>query len=139
LALRLSEARAGFDELSVNAAQAVAAQHCYDRPASGRKAAPNFVVTGRLRKNTARQKKDRGTNSDAREYLVICNGARWDVQIGGKATGSFVGTVDAAVGLAAADAQRDSHKGLEASVRVEEQGGAEGVAAGMGLAARQSG
>jgi hypothetical protein len=74
------------------------------------------------RKNPAR-KKTAPVKPVVREYRVVPNGKRWDVERDHTFTGSFAYEVHTAIGLATAEAQRDVHNGLDATVCVEEKNG----------------
>jgi hypothetical protein len=74
------------------------------------------------RKNPSR-KKIAPSKPVVREYRVIPNGKRWDVERDHTFTGSFAYEFHTAVGLATAEAQRDAHNGLDATVCVEEKDG----------------
>jgi hypothetical protein len=75
------------------------------------------------RKNPARKKSNSSRKSVVREYHVIPNGKRWDVERDHAFTGSFAYAVNTAIGLATAEAQRDVHNGIDAVVCVEETDG----------------
>jgi hypothetical protein len=75
------------------------------------------------RKNPARKKTAVSGRVIVREYRVVPNGRRWDVERDGTPTGSFAYDVNTAIGLATAEAQRDKHNGLDATVGVEEKDG----------------
>ena len=75
------------------------------------------------RKNPARKKGNESGKAIVREYHVIPNGKRWDIERDHAFTGSFAYEVHTAIGLATAEAQRDLHNGLEAVVCVEEDDG----------------
>ena len=74
------------------------------------------------RKNPARRKTPPG-KTIVREYHVVPNGRRWDVERDRAFTGMFAYEVNTAIGLATAEAQRDGHNGLAATVCVEEKDG----------------
>jgi hypothetical protein len=74
-------------------------------------------------KNRSRKKTSATRNAIARAYHVVPNGKRWDVERDHAFTGSFAYEVHTAIGLAATQAQRDVHNGLNATVCVEEQDG----------------
>lgn len=75
------------------------------------------------RKNPARNKDRRASDSPKREYRVVPHGERWDVECDGKATGSFAHDVNSAIAMATAQAQQDVRSGTPASVCVEEKDG----------------
>jgi hypothetical protein len=75
------------------------------------------------RKNPARKKSSTAGKAIAREYHVVPNGKRWDIERDHAFTGSFAYEVPTAVGLATAEAQRDLHNGVGAIVCVEEKTG----------------
>jgi hypothetical protein len=75
------------------------------------------------RKNPARKKANPSGKPIVREYRVVPNGKRWDVERDHVFTGSFAYEVHTAIGLATAEAQRDVHIGIEAVVCVEEGDG----------------
>ena len=58
-----------------------------------------------------------------RAYHVVPSGRRWDVERDHTFTGAFAFDVNVAIGLATAEAQRDQHNGLDATVCVEEHDG----------------
>lgn len=60
---------------------------------------------------------------EAIAFHVVPNGQRWEIERNDTFTGSFAYDVDVAVGLAIADAQRDRHNGLTASVCVQQPNG----------------
>ena len=75
------------------------------------------------RKNPARRKTAATGKSIVREYRIVPNGKRWDVERDHTFTGSFAHDVHTAIGLATAEAQRDVRNGLDATVCVEEKDG----------------
>ena len=58
-----------------------------------------------------------------RECRIAPDGKRWDVERDHTFTGSFAYEVHTAIGLATAEAQRDAHNGLDATVCIEEKDG----------------
>ena len=78
---------------------------------------------GDRRKNPARKKCNPSSKAIVREYRVVPNGKRWDVERDGAFTGSIAYEVHTAIGLATAEAQRDVHNGTDAVVCVEEKDG----------------
>jgi hypothetical protein len=75
------------------------------------------------RKNPARKKGNPSGKPVVREYRVVPNERRWDVERDGAFTGAFAYDVHTAIGLATAEAQRDLHNGLDAVVCVDEKDG----------------
>jgi hypothetical protein len=75
------------------------------------------------RKNPSRKKTATAGKTIVREYHVVPNGKRWDIERDHVFTGSFAYEVHTAIGLATTEAQRDTHSGLDATVCVEEKDG----------------
>jgi hypothetical protein len=75
------------------------------------------------RKNPARKKGNVSGEAVVREYHVVPNGKRWDVERDHSFTGAFAYEVNTAIGLATGEAQRDVHNGIDAVVCVEEADG----------------
>ena len=75
------------------------------------------------RKNPARKKTATKSKTIVREYHIVPNGKRWDVERDHAFTGSFAYEVRTAIGLATAEAQKDAHNGLDATVCVEGKDG----------------
>jgi hypothetical protein len=75
------------------------------------------------RKNLARKKTAGTGKAIVREYRVVPNGNRWDVERDHAFIGSFAYEVHTAIGSATAEAQRDAHNGIDATVCVEEKDG----------------
>jgi hypothetical protein len=75
------------------------------------------------RKNPARKKGNPSGKAVVREYRVVPNGTRWDIERDGAFKGSFAHDVHTAIGIATAEAQRDVRGGLDAVVCMEEKDG----------------
>ena len=75
------------------------------------------------RKNPARKKDRRTFKGGRREYLVVHNGNRWDVERDRQPTGSFADALHIAISLATAEAQLDAHSGVGASVSIVKKDG----------------
>lgn len=83
---------------------------------------PSSLVSGR--KNPAR-KNDRRTSNKctARNYVIVHNGKRWEVERDRRPTGSFADALHIAIRLAIADAKLDAHSGVGASVSLVKKDG----------------
>ena len=81
---------------------------------------PNRI--GSAEKNAKSAKKVNLKARD-REYHVVPDGERWNVERDDAFTGEFAYDVNVAIGLATASALRDKHNGLDVSVCVQHQDG----------------
>jgi hypothetical protein len=63
------------------------------------------------------------TKATMREYQVVANGARWDVERDDTFFGAFAYDIHTAIGLAISEAQRDKHNGVLATVCAEQPDG----------------
>jgi hypothetical protein len=75
------------------------------------------------RKNLARPRASATNKPTIREYLLVLHGRRWDVQRNNVFTGAFAYELDVAIGLATAEAKRDTAYGMYALVCVDELDG----------------
>jgi hypothetical protein len=74
------------------------------------------------RKNPAREKTEAKGKTIVRQYHIVPNCKRWNVEWDHTFTGSFAYAVHTAIGFATAEAQKDAHNGLDATVCVEKDG-----------------
>ena len=75
------------------------------------------------RKNPARKGSSSPIRPPIREYHVVPNGRRWDVHRLNAFIGAFAYDRDTAIGMATAEAKRDTAYGMYAVVSVEEMDG----------------